>query len=138
MKTRKIWIRIKSPDVVGDAQSYIMRLLDEQLGGEIPVTLYIENQKRVEALSHIYDLSEKAIIPLYEKFGEENVKCAKEKQPQDSQLERIAASLEEISHYLYEINDSLEKLSELSDCISEVGPNKKFCISGDVSTGSYY
>lgn len=143
---KRIWIKIYNSDEVENAQRFILSLGDEGLLGDIPVKLYIESTRGIRDLSHVYDVSEKALIPLYEKYGEMNVKIMEHtdsdiKEYEESsymnedQLTRIAEALEGINNNLSDIALSLDSLDQTLDgCISRNGNNSFICITGNVST----
>ena len=125
----KIWIRIAEAGKVQETQRFILSLLEEELGGNIPVSLYAAKNRSVVPMSHVYDLSEKALIPLYEKFGEENVKLKEQYSEDEAQTSNQAANpLDRIAVAMEGINQSLEVLA---GC---VGIGGSFCIAGDVIT----
>ena len=124
-------IRLCKPEDVKDAQDFILYLGEENLLGDIPVVLYFDSTDYMLELSHIYDVSENALIPLYEKFGEKNVSFRDKADTLDSvglvlELSRIADALERIQR-------SMEILEKISDCISSSRYGDRFCITGDVT-----
>lgn len=120
MKIQKVWIKIPDQSEKEEAQHFILSLAEEGLLGDIPVILYVADIKEKMALSHIYDVSEKALIPLYEKYGEENVKLSDMelrslaggygRVPEADPLERIADSLEQIAIVLDSIADNINEV----------------------------
>lgn len=136
MKDNSIWVRLEESEEIGELQSFALRLLEEGLGGDVRLIAYITNHNRTEMQSHIYDLSEKALIPLYEKYGEENVKFVETNSEQVresslSPLERIASALEGIESSLGSIEESLDNLA---DCVIEdKGMSSRFCVTGAVT-----
>ena len=136
-----------------EAQQFILSLGEEELLGEIPVILYVNSIRKKVSLSHVYDVSEGALIPLYEKYGDRNVKLEEysspdnvawhlrsESQPRHDEirqepLERIADALESINSHLAEACDRLQGIEEtLDSCICKYGNNHFLCITGNVST----
>lgn len=147
-----LWIRLWDSEEVKEAQQFILSLGEEELLGEIPVILYINSTREKTKLSHIYDVSDDALIPLYEKYGDENVRMESspdavawhlmaEPEPetydtvQENPLVRIADALESISSILSEMSLSLDSIDQtLTGCIASNGNNHFLCITGNVST----
>jgi len=149
---KELWIRAYETKEIEDIQKFILSLGDEGLLGEIPVKLFFYNTMEIKTLSHIYDVSDKALIPLYEKYGEMNVKILEHADSgsgqyeeseytdedrciNEDQLTRIADALETINGNLADMAEMLESIDEkLSGCISHVGNNNFLCVTGNIST----
>lgn len=128
MIKRELWIRVENPRKMEDIQNFILSLAEEELLGDIEVILYFEKARSKCKLSHIYDVSEKAVPVLKEKYGDKNVKMS-ESYFQDcadtgpAPLERIADALEAISSILESIDQSLEAVSDVVGDAQVKGPH---------------
>ncbi len=136
MKT--LWIRIEKREEVKEAQDFILHVLAEEgLTGEVPVKLCTEQQS-VVPLSHIYDVSEDALVSLYEKYGERNVKLTEAGLMPESWSSRTADPLEYIADALENISGALESISqtldELEDCIVSTSRGSFLRIGGSVDS----
>lgn len=126
MKNTNVWIKIEDSKKLEGVQDFILSLSEEDLLGEIEVTLYAEKERAKCRLSHIYDVSEEAIPVLKEKYGDKNVKVVDSRdnslevvlnEPAPTTIDRIADALESISRSLESIDQSLEDATEiLMDC----------------------
>lgn len=126
--SKVVMIRLWEPEDVKDAQEFILYLGEEKLLGDIPVELYVDSTGDVLELSHIYDVSESALIPLYEKFGEENVRLR----------DRNVSDNVGLSSDLFRIADALEgiqqSLDKLAACTGDTkGYGRRLYIAGDVT-----
>ena len=136
MKT--LWIRIEKREEVKEAQDFILHVLAEEgLTGEVPVKLCTEQQS-VVPLSHIYDVSEDALVSLYEKYGERNVKLTEAGLMPESWSSRTADPLEYIADALENISGALESISqtlgEREDCIVSTSRGSFLRIGGSVDS----
>lgn len=55
----------------------------------------------------------------------------------DNALERIATALEGIESSLSDMQQPLEALEELSECVAKTQRGSLFCITGNVNTRDY-
>lgn len=71
---KKLWIRIPCESGRDEAEYFISKLTEDESFADVPVVLYAGDTQKNIRLSCAYNVSEKALIPLCEKYGEENVK----------------------------------------------------------------
>lgn len=125
MRESSIWVQLETQEEIEELQNFALQLLEEGLGGEIRLKAYVKHLM-VKDLPHIYNLSEDALVPLYEKYGEENVKLVEPREtdyvePEYTErldpLDRIADALERISDNLDLAAQSLEVLEQLSEAV---------------------
>lgn len=136
---RELWIRTEDTEEM--VQNFILHLFEEDqeyYAGEMIVVVYDAENNNLQYLSHVYDVSEKAINTFREHYGDNNIMIVEKRNVEDVENEICTyPDLEDVERHLCNISASLsnidDSLARLAACISETPRGTLFSICGNVS-----
>lgn len=136
-RVREIWLRFADQEDFFEKESAVYRIM-EKYEGPFRLVFFLEKTKMIKKLDR--HIGKDAVEDLIKIMGGSSVKIIDHErefcnyEPEADPLERIAESLEAIEKTLGDMQQSLEGLDVLTECVSNTPTGSFLCVTGNIST----